>query len=373
MRALGNGPRRGATRRRPLGPAALSGALALGALLGPVQVARAGSMDFALERLVTDESCRTADGQIGSGVCAADNDAFKRLVSQYAMAIAPTAMGPARTTGYGGFEIVVEGAYTSIDSSADYWRRGTRGSPDPTTGVNGQENASPASLLQLYSVRLRKGFGFGWEMNSQFGFLPDTSIITGGVDLRYALFEGFRTGALGYVPDIAAAGSVRTITGTSQVQLTVASAQAVMSKPFAIAQTGQLTPWVGFQYLWIFGDSGVIDFTPGTDALQYCNYTGPNQPGGPRNPAQPDRDGSPVCDGGSMADFNNSQLFMPVRLERQRLFFGLNYQYEILTVGAQVSVDVVSPENAQNDAADSAVLAGQPNQTVMALQLGTIF
>ena len=41
-----------------------------------------------------------------------DNAAWAKLVSQYAMAIAPTAMHPARTTGYGGFEMSLFGSLT---------------------------------------------------------------------------------------------------------------------------------------------------------------------------------------------------------------------------------------------------------------------
>ncbi len=351
-------------------------ALCTGAVCAP-SVARAGSMDFALERLVQNPGCRTDDGRItpgGETPCEGDQVAFKQLINQYALALAPTNMYPARTTGYGGFEILLEGAFTSIDSSQSYWTRGTRGPNDPTSGQAAKENATPASMLQMYAVRLRKGFGFGLEVGSTFGFLADTSIISGGVDVRMSLFEGFRSGVPGFFPDLAIAGSVRTLTGTSQVQITVPTASAVLSKPITIAGSGQLTPFIGFQYMWIFGDSGVIDFTPATDAQQYCNFTGKNQPGGPAQPVGvPGRDGSPVCEGGSAADFNNSHVFIPVRLERQRLNFGASYQYEIFTAGAQLSLDVVPPDKAQNSAEDRRDLAGQKSQLQFALQLGAIF
>ncbi len=127
MRAPWKGPGRGARRYCWLA------ALVCGTVSS---TASAGSMDFALERLVQNEGCRTADGQIvpGAPTCQADEDAFKRLVNQYGMALAPTAMYPAHTTGYGGFEIALEGAYTTIDPSQSYWQKGTRGPSDPTTG-----------------------------------------------------------------------------------------------------------------------------------------------------------------------------------------------------------------------------------------------
>lgn len=331
-------------------------------------------MDFALERLVQDESCRTSAGEIVVGeTCKPDQLAFKQIVSQYALAIAPSAMYPARTTGYGGFEISLEGLYTTVDGDADYMKRGTRGPTDPVTGEASRRNDSPASMLQLYSVRLRKGFGFGLEVGTQFGWLADTSLISGGADLRIAILEGFRDGFAGYLPDLAVAGSVRTITGTSQVQITVPSVQGVISKPITIADSGQLTPWFGYQYLWMFGDSGILDFTPATDPQQYCNYSGQNQPGGPTNPIIPERDGSPVCAGGSPADFNNSSLFLPVRLERQRFFVGLNYQYEVFVVGGQVFFDPFGLSKTQDNAEDAEDLRDVKSQVSFALQLSASF
>src|SRR5690606_21756076 len=224
----------------------------------------AEKMDFALERLAENsDTCRTSDGySTGTETCRPDDAAFLNLVHQFGMAIAPSAMYDGRTTGYGGFEIAVEGTYTAVNGDADYMKRGTRGPGDPVSGRASEENDSPASLLQLYSLRVRKGFGFGFETGLQFGFMPNTSLVSGGADIRMSILEGFRRGVPGYLPDFAIMGSARTITGTAQVQLTVAAASAVLSKPLTIAQTAVVTPWVGYQHLFIFGDSGVIDFTP---------------------------------------------------------------------------------------------------------------
>ncbi len=335
-------------------------------------------MDFALERLVEDPSCRTsagaaefdADGNLVR--CQSDDAAFKRLVNQYGMAIAPSLAYPADTVGYGGFEIALEGVYTSINSDADYFRRGTRGPIDPVTGAAASENNSVPSLLQLYSLRVRKGFGYGLETGLAFGYLTSTSLIAGGLDVRWAVWEGFRSGIPGFLPDLAAMGSVRTITGTPQLQLTVASVGGVISKPITIAQTGVLTPWAGYQYMWIFGDSGVVDFTPATDALDACGYQGPNQPG--FSEGEDEHDGSPLCSsGGTAEDLNNNQVFDKARLERQRLLVGLKYHYEYLTVGGQAMVEIISPAESQSSEADAEILEGEPAQFGLALQIGARF
>ena len=150
------------------------------------------------------------------------------------------------------------------------------------------------------------------------GFVANSGIITGGADARMSLLEGFRTGAGGILPDVAVGGGVRTITGTSQFQLTVAGLDVQISKPLPIADSQIFTPWVGFQYIWIFGDSGLVDLTPATDPVGFCNYAGPNVPGNPdlgrsdKNPISPSGDpshvydGQPICRGGSPLDFNNN-------------------------------------------------------------------
>ncbi len=360
-----------------------AGAL-LAASLGTASAA-AEPMDPALERLVLDPSCRTPNGEFTpitnasgmvngrGGACSPDDDAFLKLVNQYAFAIAPSAMYSARTTGFGGLDFGFEAQFTHVDSDSDYLKSGTQGPKDPSTGNASVTNNGPDSLLQLYSVKIRKGFGFGFEVATQFGFMPNTSILTGGADARLALLEGFRSGFLGILPDVAVGGGVRTITGTSEFQLTVASMDAQLSKPITIEDASVLTPWVGYQYLWIFGDSGVIDLTPATDALQYCNYVGNNVPGGPVDPNQPDRDGQPVCDNGSEADFNNNVVFDPVRLQRQRFIVGANYRYEIVSVGAQFMMDFVPPADAQTDDDDADVLDGEEKQWAFAFDLVAVF
>lgn len=391
-------------------------ALMSGALFAAGE-ASADSMNPALSRLVLDHRCHAAglpDGSHatylarggsnvgffnddpntlanlagGSPWCAPDHVAFKRLVNQWGFAMAPSAMHSARTTGYGGFDISAEGMITKIDSDADYWKLGTRGPRDPNNDRASYANSDPANVLQLYSLKLRKGFGFGLELAASVGFMPNTSILSGGADFRLSLLEGFRTGALGFLPDIAVGSGIRTITGTPEFQLTTVGLDAQISKPLTIASSSQLTPWIGYQYLWIFGDSGLVDLTPATDPVGYCNYAGTNAPGNFDANKPGEFDGQPVCAGGQPTDFNNNVVFDNARLERQRLLFGLNYRYEMVSFGAEFITDLVSPADAQvgSDSSltydennqpvlvsDSEALEGVPRQWTLVLELGAAF
>jgi hypothetical protein len=351
-------------------------------LIAAGSIARAEPMDPALERLVTNPECRTDKGKFtpdnldpddfagGSVRCLPDDAAFKKMINQYGFAFAPSAMHAARTTGVSDLNLSIEAQYTKIDDSAYYWEQGTQGPVDTTSNEASIRNNKPQSMLQLYSLKARKGFSFGLEVTGVIGFMPKTSILSGGADVRFALLEGFRTGMAGILPDVSIGGGVRTITGAEQFQLTVASLDAQISKPLPILESSVLTPYIGYQYIWIFGDSGLIDLTPGTDALQYCDYQGQNVPGSPG--AEEPYDGQPVCDGSS-ADFNNNVVFEQARLERQRLLAGLNYRFEMLMVGGQFMFDLIDPADAQNTDEDQEILEGEPKQWTLAFELGAIF
>ena len=201
------------------------------------------------------------------------------MISELGFAIAPNAFYPARTTGIGGFAVSLEASYTKINADKTtgetggrdpYWHLGTQGAQDPNTKQFSTINNSPDSILQIYSIKARKGLPLGFELAGSLGTIANTGLWVGGGDVRWSLLEGFRTGALGLLPDFSIGGGVRTLTGTSKFSLTTAAFDVKMSKPIALADTSQLIPTVGYQRIVIFGDSNVIDSTPNVDALTQC-------------------------------------------------------------------------------------------------------
>lgn len=333
----------------------LSGAAFAAALLTS-GTAAADSMDPALGRLVLDESCRSprADGQgefyepsSGFVRCSPHHTAFAKLVSQLGFAFAPVASHPARTTGFGGYRVSLEGSYTTIDDTAPYWSQATEGPKAADKNQFSINNPSPDGVLQVYSLKLAKGFPFGVELGASFGYMVNTTMVAGGGDVRIALFEGFRENIPGYFPDVAVGGGVRTMAGTSEIKLTIASFDTQLSKPIPIAGTVSLHPHVGYQWLRIFGDSGLVDLTPNTNPLSLCGYAGDNNPATPQ--AGEPFDGQPVCNGGSSADFNNTVVFNRVRLTRHRINFGTQLRYQMLHFGVHVITDLMSAADANPD------------------------
>ncbi len=343
---------------------AVGTAFSLSATLAVVSPARADSMDPAIERLITQPSLpkgfghncqyiashpgvltmapfpKNAPMNAAAFACQPNNIAFDNLVSEYAFAIAPNAFHPARTTGFGGFNFTLEANYTKINADntaggVQYWHEGTQGPTDPNTNKFSIVNKSPDSVLQVYSLKARKGFPFGFELTGDVGFMPNTQFWIAGADVRWAVLEGFRTGFLGFIPDASIGGGVRTLSGTNQFDLTTVGLDVQLSKGIALADSSVLTPYVGYQHLWIFGDSQEVSFTPNVNPVTACGYNG-DLPSG-----------MPNCRNGGVSNFafNEDTVFHNVRNQRDRGIIGINYRYEILYVAGQFLIDLVDPSS----------------------------
>jgi hypothetical protein len=289
-----------------------------------------------------------------------NNVAWANMMSELGYAIAPTAFHPARTTGIGGFALSFEATYAHINADAtdgtntQYWHYGTQGAVDPATNQFSIRDNAPDSILQIYSLKARKGLPFGFEVTGALGLLAATSLWVGGADLHWAPLEGYRTGLLGYLPDFAVGGGVRTLGGSPKLFLTTVGMDAQVSKPFTVADSAVLTPYIGAQRLWIFADSTIVNLTPNVDPIgKQCGYMGSNVPGNtlanPTNDPNHAYSGQPICANGDSTAFNNLATFNRVRVERTRAIVGLTYRYEVLWLAGQFAMDLEDPgaENQQ--------------------------
>lgn len=324
-------------------------------------------MDPVPERLVLQppnlppgQSCQSIaenpSGAVAAGLrpqdylCRPNNLAFQNMLADLGFAIAPSASYPARSTGIGGFQVGIEASFTRLNASrnvdnpdgtlTDYWRVGSRGAQDAGSKSFSVVNNSPDSLLQIYSVKVRKGLPLGFEVAGSFGTIANTSLWVGGGDVRWSLLEGFRTGALGLLPDVSVGGGVRTVTGSSRFYLTTVGVDVKVSKPIALADSAQLIPSLGFQRIIIFGDSNVVDATPNVDPLQQCGFDGSDP-----------QTGTPKCrnklpnGADANTDFGNTFTFERLRAHRNRGLLGLAYRYEIIWLGSQFAFDINDPKD----------------------------
>nr|PZN25165.1 MAG: hypothetical protein DIU78_10785 [Pseudomonadota bacterium] len=351
---------------------ARSAACAAGILaLAVAGAAHAEPLDPALERLVLDPSCRAVDGPR----CVPDVAAWKKLVSELGFAFAPSAPHPARALGYGEMEFALDVTVARIGDESRHVRVGTQGPLDSASGGAAESHEDPPALVQLYSVRVRKGLGFCFELSGSFGAMPESSSMSAGADLRLALLEGFRTGPLGYLPDVAVGAGVRRVFGSPQLALTVAAVDGRVSKPVRLPGRGVITPWIGYQHLWMIADPVLVDLTPGRNAHDECGYVGDDTPLTP-DPEEPAGDGYPVCavdDEAAGRDFANTVMVDDVKLERHRLLLGAEYRYDRWKAALQLAADLVPPASAQSSVRDDRDLEGVGRRWALALELGVRF
>ncbi|MBW2737024.1 MAG: hypothetical protein JRH20_31965, partial [Deltaproteobacteria bacterium] len=213
-----------------------------------------------------------------------DVNAFRSLMSELGVMFAPNVLAPAETLGYNGFSIGVEMGWVTINpkknANADdadlaqrYWRAAESVSDtafiDPTFTPEARdriERELPPSLATTVSVMARKGFWFpvpSFELAAGVRHLINSSMWAGVVSAKLALHEGYQGLPL---PALSVRGSVSRVFGTPGFNLTVSGLDFAISKAFGVASTFNLTPYLGYQLLWIIADSGVIDATPNQDA-----------------------------------------------------------------------------------------------------------
>jgi len=262
------------------------------------------------------------------------NRSFRSLMSQLGMALAPQFHSPAETGGYNGFAFAMKYGFTTIDDSSEYWEHGTVRPPDP--------------VLHTLSMDIRKGIWFpvpSFELGAGFTHLVGSSLFSLNASAKLSLHEGFLHWA---TPALAVRFVGQRIVGTSQVDLTIIGMDISVSKSFGVGGTFNFTPYFGYNIMWIWADSQVIDTTPGVDSLQWSadpaggSFTTPIRPG-------------QFCT--YQADCNNNYVFDDQdAILRHRIFLGLRiiYYHLVLTIEASWALK----GNSQDDLALQ--LAGDP-------------
>jgi hypothetical protein len=184
-----------------------------------------------------------------------DNDAFRSLSSELGVLMAPKPVDPADSLGLSGFAVSADISINTIKGGAAYWTDSTRGKPGnvaPTLQVMGRKGLWPgieigAGATHLFNSRMWTIAGYG----------------------KVALHEGFHHLP---IPSIALRGMFSRLVGAEDMNMTTGSIDASISHVFGLGKTFNLTPYAGYQALFIVARSGVLDVTPKTD--EYLNPSG---------------------------------------------------------------------------------------------------
>ncbi len=332
----------------------MTGVLALATWIGATP-ARAADWDLNLARLcmVRLDNGQTMD--CGGGYDTSkgplsvvpDNAAFRALMSELGVIFAPNILNPADTQGIAGFSFNVEMGWTGInpknrsvdpdiakiDKNANgeyyFWRAAKSVSHQTfQTGHVRDDEANnsrlrrelPSGFAPHVTVMARKGFWFpvpSFEMGVGARYLIGSRMWAPMATVKVALHEGFQGWPL---PAFAVRGSGSRIMGTPGFNLTVAGLDFSVSKHLGIASTFNLTPYAGYQLLWIIADSEVLDATPGIDAMGQTTAVNKDDPSKWHACSTSD------CWSGNFAFDDQSNI------TRHRFFVGLRANFYIATL-----------------------------------------
>lgn len=225
--------------------------------LGPGRV-RADDNDLVLARLAKRVE---AEGVVTSVI--PQNRELRALASQLGVVLAPHLLAPADTLGYGGVQFSADYSTTQIDHTASYWRA-VEGSPDPTGST---QVAHTTGYLSTIGIFARKGLWLPFpsmEIGAGAVHLNESSLWAGQLYAKLGVHEGYHDLP---VPSVAVRGAVSRLMAQRELDLTVVSIDASLSKHLGIAGTWSLDPYAGWNLLVILPRTEVLDPTPNIDPL----------------------------------------------------------------------------------------------------------
>jgi hypothetical protein len=266
--------------------------VALAAGTGFSSTARANKLDLSLGNFTDCDS---------QGNCWAMVSQFEQFMAEYSMAVAPKLLASAETLGYSGFYMGLGGTLTprpSGDGANERWNRGT------TSNELVDVTFNPG-------VHIRKGLPWSLEIGSSVSYLAQSELVGLGGEVKWSLFEGYRHGFRGPLPDVAVRASVTRILGESDVDMTIIGLDGSISYNFGIGGMVRLIPYMGFQYLWT-----IVRVEP----LTYReDFVGSN----------------PVFHEEQNGKWDANGLSGP-NLGRKRLFAGFQFGYEVLVFSLEL-------------------------------------
>jgi hypothetical protein len=106
-------------------------------------------------------------------------------------------------------------------------------------------------------VHIRKGLPFSFELGSRIGWVEKSRMATLTGEVKWALNEGFT-----YLPDVGVRASVTRLINGREFDLTTGGVDLGVGKQFAIGGMITMTPYVGWNLVWVGANSTSVDFRP---------------------------------------------------------------------------------------------------------------
>jgi len=297
---------------------------------------------------------RDANGMVTDvAIDAAGKTAFRSLMSELGVVMAPRIPMPAGTLGYAGFQISAELGLTQISSSKSFWNGVNAVSPQSPNA------ARPDSMLTTMGFFLRKGIWLpapSLELGGGVVHLLDSQLLSWQAYSKLALHEGFHDLP---IPSLSVRGAFAYLSGTDQASLRTFSVDVLVSKGFGVLKTIRVEPFGGWSLLLIQAAGKPIDFTPLCDARQVALAT----------PGQAVGSQCAVAQSGTSNDLLANKEFPGQDvITRHRLFGGAKLKFGILDVIAQYELTLAGRSRDESSAVDQS-----GHQSALSLSIGLEF
>lgn len=197
--------------------------------------ASAQSYDFRIEKYHNPDQ-RT--GAFDSSDSANSN--FRAFARQFGAAMSSTSLTPPETLGHSGFSVNAELSVVEF-----------RGGPALPTA---DHFAGP---LLMPSLHVRKGLPWSFELGARAAWIQNSHMGVGTVELKWAINEGYT-----FLPDIALRAHISKLLNARNFDLVAGGVDLSVGKRFAIAGALTLTPYVGWNLVFVGASSANVDFNP---------------------------------------------------------------------------------------------------------------
>lgn len=196
------------------------------------------------------------------------NGNFRVFARQLAAAMTSATLMPPETLGHAGFAFSAEVSIVQIGEDES----GAGGITFPTQraelcptgecGGTGYRNGMSSPVF-IPSVHIRKGLPYSFELGGRVGWLEKSRMFIGTLELKWAINEGFT-----YLPDIAIGGRISKLINSRDFDVTTGGLDVSVGKQFALGGMVTLTPYAGWNLMFVGASSNPIDFDPSRTLAQ---------------------------------------------------------------------------------------------------------
>ena len=188
----------------------------------------------------------------GLGYDPSANARFRVFARELAAGLTSVNLSPPETLGHAGFAVNSELSVVNFQTQSFVFPTQQR-LDDVSSG-----GSAPSGTVLVPSVHVRKGLPFSLEVGTRVAWIEKSRMGAATLEAKWALNEGFA-----YLPDVGIRAFATRLLNSRDFDLTAGGVDLGVGKQFAVGGMLTLTPYVGWNLVWVSAIPGDIDFNPG--------------------------------------------------------------------------------------------------------------